>query len=59
MHFLIVYCEPFSNKEQVAVVFPLKSFVDVVTGSEAMIDVSFSTLLLRCLMKRVGRSALS
>ena len=46
----------FSNEEKVAVVFPITS-VDV-TCSEAMLGLSLSTLLVKCLTKILGRSAL-
>ena len=45
-----------SNEEKVAVVVPVSSVE--VTCPEAMLALSFSTLLVRCLMKRLGRSAL-
>ena len=48
--------DTFSNEEKVAVVVPVTS-VDV-TCSEAMLALSFSTLLVKCLMKILGRSAL-
>ena len=46
----------FSNEEKVAVVVPVTSVE--VTCSVAMIALSFSTLLVKCLMKILGRSAL-
>ena len=45
-----------SNEEKVAVVVPVTSVE--VTCSEAILAPSFSTLLVMCLMKRLGRSAL-
>ena len=51
-----VNCDTFSNEENVAAVVPVTS-VDV-TCSEAMLALCFSTLLVKCLMKRLGRSAL-
>ena len=48
--------DTFSNEEKVAVVVPVASVE--VTGTEAMLAPSFSTLLVKCLMKRLGRSAL-
>ena len=51
-----VNCDTFSNEEIVAVVVPVPS-VEVIF-SEAMLALCFSTLLVKCLMKRLGRSAL-
>ena len=51
-----VNCDTFSNDEKVAAVVPAASVE--VTCSEAMLALSFSTLLVKCLMKIVGRSAL-
>ena len=45
-----------SNEEKVALVVPVTSVE--VTCPEAMIALSFSTLLVKCLMKRLGRSVL-
>ena len=56
MHSFTVICDTFSNGEKVAVVVPVTSAE--VTCSEAMLALSFSTLLVRCLMKILGRSAL-
>ena len=56
MHSFTVDCDTFSNEENVAVVFPVASAE--VTCFEAMLALSFSTLLVKCLMKRLGRSAL-
>ena len=49
-------CDTFSNEEEVAVIEPVTSVE--VTCSEAMLAPSFPTLLVRCLMKRLKRSAL-
>ena len=51
-----VNCDTFSNEEKVAVVVSVTSVE--VTCSEAMLALSFSTLLVKCLMKGLGRSAL-
>ena len=56
MHSFTVNCDTFSNEDKVAAVVPVTS-VDV-TCSEAMLALSFSTLLVMCLMKILGRSAL-
>ena len=56
MHSFTVNCDSFSFEENVAAVVPVTSVE--VTCSEAMLALSFSTLLVRCLMKRQGRSAL-
>ena len=56
MHSFTDNCETFSNEEKVAEVVPVTS-VDV-TGSEAMLALRFSTLLVKCLMTRQRRSAL-
>ena len=45
-----------SNEVKVAVVVPV-TCVEV-TGSDAMLALGFSTLLVKCLMKRLGRSAI-
>ena len=47
MHSFTVNCDTFSNEDKVAV-----------TSSEAMLALSFSTLLAKCLMKRLRRSTL-
>ena len=52
MHSFTVNCDTFSNEEKVAVVVPVTSVE--VTCSEAMLALSFSTLLVKCLMKRQG-----
>ena len=51
-----VNCDTFSNEEKVAAVVPVTS-VEVIC-SEAMLALNFSTLLVECLMKILGRSAL-
>ena len=56
MHSFTVNCDTFSNDEKVAAVVPVASVE--VTCSEAMLTLSFSTLLVKCLMKILGRSAL-
>ena len=56
MHSFTVNCDTFSNEEKVAAVVPVTSVE--VTCSEAMLALSFSTLLVKCLMKRLGRSSL-
>ena len=56
IHSFAVNCDTFSNEEKVAAVVPVSS-IDV-TCSEAMLALSFSTLLVKCLMKILGRSAL-
>ena len=56
MHSFTVNCDTFSNGEKVAAVVPVTSVE--VTCSEAMLAQSFSTLLVKCLMKILGRSAL-
>ena len=56
MHSFTVNCDTFSNEEKVAAVFPV-TCVDI-TCSEAMKAVSFSTLMVMCLMKILGKSAL-
>ena len=56
MHSFTVNCDTFSNEEKVAAVVPITSVE--ATCSEAMLALSFSTLLVMCLMKRLGRSAL-
>ena len=56
MHSFTVNCDTFSNVEYVAAVVPVTSVE--VACSEAMLDLGLSTLLVRCLMKILGRSAL-
>ena len=55
LHSFTVNCDTFSNEEKVATV--LVTSVEV-TCSEAMLALSISTLLVGCLMKILGRSAL-
>ena len=56
MHSFTVKCDTFSNEERVTVVVPVTSVEG--TCSEAMLALSFSTMSVKCLMKRLGRSAL-
>ena len=56
MHSFTVDCDTFSNDVKVAVVVPVASVE--VTCSEAMLALGFSNLMVKCLMKRLGRSAL-
>ena len=56
MHSLTDNCDTFSNDEKFAAVVPVTSFE--VTCSEAMLVLCFSILLVKCLMKILGRSAL-
>ena len=56
MHSFTVNCDTFSNEEKVAAIIPVTSVE--VTCSEAMLALGFSTLLVMCLMKILGRSAL-
>ena len=56
MHSFTVNCDTFPNEEKVAEVVPVTSVE--VTCSEAMLALNFSTLLVECLMKILGRSAL-
>ena len=53
MHSFTINCDTFSNGEKVAAVTSV-----AVICSDAMLALSFSTLLVRCLMKILGRSAL-
>ena len=55
MHSFTVNCDTFSNEEKVAADVPVTSVE--VTCSEAMLPPSFTTLLIKFLMKRLGRSA--
>ena len=48
MHSLTVDSETFSNEEKVALVVPAINVEVEVTGSEATLALSFSTLLLEC-----------
>ena len=56
MYYFIANCDTFSNEEKLAVDVPVTSVE--VTCSEAMQALSFTTLLVKCLMKILGRSAL-
>ena len=56
MHSFTVNCDTFSNEEKVAAIVPVTSVE--VACSEAMLVLSFPTLLAKCLMKILGRSAL-
>ena len=56
MHSLTVNYDTFSNEEKVAAVVPVTS-VEVMC-SETMLALSLSTLLVKCLMKILVRSAL-
>ena len=56
MHSFTANYDTFSNEEKVAAVVPVTSVE--VTCSEAMLALSFSTLLVGCLMKILGSSAL-
>ena len=51
-----VNCDTFSNEEKVAAVVQVTNVK--VTCSEAMLALNFSTLLVMCLMKILGKSAL-
>ena len=53
MHSFTVNCDTFSNEEKVAAVVPVTSVE--VTCSEAMLALSFSILLAKCLMKILGK----
>ena len=56
MHSFTVNCETFSNEEKVASVVPVTSVV--VTCLEAILALCFSSLLVKGLMKILGKSAL-
>ena len=56
MHSFTVNCDTFSNEETVAAVVPVTSVE--ATCSESMLALRFTTLLVKCLMKILGRSAL-
>ena len=56
MHSFTVNCDTFSNEEKFAAVVPVTTVE--VTCSEAMLALSLSTLLAKCLMKILGRSPL-
>ena len=58
MHSFYVDCDTFSYEEKVAAVFSVTRVEVDVTTSEVMLGLSFSTLSLRYLMKRLGMSAL-
>ena len=55
-HSLTVNSNNFSNEEKGAAVVPVTSVE--ATCSEAMLALRFSTLLVKCLLKILGRSAL-
>ena len=55
MYSVTVNCDTFSNEKKVAAVVPVTSVE--ATCSETMLAQSFSTLLVKCLMKILGRSA--
>ena len=54
MYSFTVYCDAFSKEEKLAVVDPEASVE--ATRSEAMLALSFSTLLVKCLKKKLRRS---
>ena len=56
MHSFTVNYDTFSNDEKIAAFVPVTSVE--VTCSEAMLALCFSTLMVKCLMKILGRSAL-
>ena len=56
MHSFTDNCDTFLNEEKVVAVVPVTSVE--VTCSEEMLALSFCTLLVKCLMKILGRSAL-
>ena len=56
MHSFSFDCDTCSNEEKVAVV--VQGTYDEVTGVEGMLALGSYPLLVRCLMKRLGRSAL-
>ena len=56
MHSLTVDCDTFSIEEQFVVVVPVTS-VEVACSGEIP-ALSFSTLMARCLIKKLGRSAI-
>ena len=58
MHSLTVNWDSFSNEEKVAVVLSASSFEVEVTCTEAISAHSFSTLLAKLFMKRLGWSSL-
>ena len=58
MHSFTVDCDSHLDEEKVAVVVPVTSVEALVAGSEAMLGLCLCALLLRCLMKRLEKSAL-
>ena len=56
MHSFTVSCDAFPNEEKVAAIVPVTSAE--ATCSVAMLALSFHALLVKCLMKILGRSAL-
>ena len=56
MRSFTINCDTFPNKERVAVVVLVTSVE--VTCSEVMLALGFSTLLVKCLIKRLRRSVL-
>ena len=58
MHSFTVDWDTISNEEKDAVVVRVTSVEVEVTGTNAMLALSFSTLLVESLMKILGRSAL-
>ena len=56
MHSFTANCDTSSNEKKVVAVVPVTSVK--VACSEAMLALCFSTLLVKCLMKILGRSAL-
>ena len=56
MHSFTVNCDTFPNEEKVAAVVQVTSVE--VTCSETLLALSLSTLLVKCLVKILGRSAL-
>ena len=56
MHPFTVNCDTFSNEEKVAAVVPVSSIE--IRCSEAILALCFYTLLVKCLIKRLGNAAL-
>ena len=56
MHSFTINCDTFSNERKVAAVVPVTSVE--VPCFEAMLALRFTTLSAKCLMKRLGMSAL-
>ena len=54
MHYFTVDCDTLLNEVKVSVVIQVTSVE--VTGSEAILALSFSTLMVKCLMNILGRS---